>query len=128
MLNHVAKPFTKLVERYLPDPFIFVILLTFLSFIVAGIFTPSTPIQILTAWGSGFWNLLQFAMQMLLVLLTGYMLASTPVMRHLLTKLAACQGNYTGYVRFIISKLAQLGLWFSNRSFVCKSDCQTSSR
>jgi short-chain fatty acids transporter len=89
MLNHVAKPFTKLVERYLPDPFIFVILLTFLSFIVAGIFTPSTPIQILTAWGSGFWNLLQFAMQMLLVLLTGYMLASTPVMLHLLTKLAA---------------------------------------
>ncbi|WOC26458.1 TIGR00366 family protein [Pseudoalteromonas sp. N1230-9] len=89
MLNHVAKPFTKLVERYLPDPFIFVILLTFLSFIVAGIFTPSTPVQILTAWGSGFWNLLQFAMQMLLVLLTGYMLASTPVMRHLLTKLAA---------------------------------------
>lgn len=89
MLNRVAKPFTQLVERYLPDPFIFVILLTLLSIIIASLFTPANPVEVLDAWGRGFWNLLQFAMQMLLVLLTGYMLASTPIINRSLAKLAS---------------------------------------
>jgi len=56
MLNRVTKPFTQLVERYLPAPFIFVILLTLLSFIIASLFTPSSPVEVLDAWGGGFWN------------------------------------------------------------------------
>ncbi len=31
MLNAVAKPLVKLVERYLPDPYIFVLLLSLLG-------------------------------------------------------------------------------------------------
>ena len=77
MLNKIATPFTKLVERYLPDPFIFVILLSVITLVIASVFTPTTGIEVLQAWGDGFWNLLSFAMQMLLVLITGYMLAST---------------------------------------------------
>ncbi|KPH60015.1 short-chain fatty acid transporter [Pseudoalteromonas porphyrae] len=88
MLNSVAKPFTKLVERYLPDPFVFVILLTLVTFALACIFTPSSSLEVLDAWGSGFWNLLKFAMQMLLVLLAGYMLASTAAINSILNKLA----------------------------------------
>ena len=112
MLNRVAKPFTKLVERYLPDPFIFVILLTLLSFIVASIFTPSSPVQVLAAWGGGFWNLLQFAMQMLLVLLTGYMLASTPVMRHLLTTLATL-ANTPAKAIILVTLVSLLASWIN---------------
>jgi short-chain fatty acids transporter len=112
MLNRVAKPFTKLVERYLPDPFIFVILLTLLSFIVASLFTPSTPTQVLAAWGGGFWNLLQFAMQMLLVLLTGYMLASTPVMRSLLNKLATL-ANSPAKAIILVTLVSLLASWLN---------------
>ena len=112
MLNRVAKPFTKLVERYLPDPFVFVILLTLLSFIVASLFTPSTPTQVLAAWGGGFWNLLQFAMQMLLVLLTGYMLASTPVMRSILNKLATL-ANSPAKAIILVTLVSLLASWLN---------------
>ena len=112
MLNRVAKPFTNLVERYLPDPFVFVILLTLLSFIVASLFTPSTPTQVLAAWGGGFWNLLQFAMQMLLVLLTGYMLASTPVMRSILNKLATL-ANSPAKAIILVTLVSLLASWLN---------------
>lgn len=112
MLNHVAKPFTKLVERYLPDPFIFVILLTLLTFIIACVVTPSNPQQVLSAWGSGFWNLLSFAMQMLLVLLTGYMLASTPMMSRLLTQLAKL-ANTAPKAILLVTFVSLLASWIN---------------
>ena len=112
MLNKIAKPFTKLVERYLPDPFIFVILLTLLTFIIATFVTPSSPQQVLTAWGSGFWNLLSFAMQMLLVLLTGYMLASTPIMSRLLTQLAKL-ANTAPKAILLVTFVSLLASWIN---------------
>ena len=112
MLNRVAKPFTQLVERYLPDPFIFVILLTLLSFVIASLFTPATPVEVLDAWGSGFWNLLQFAMQMLLVLLTGYMLASTPIVSRILAKLASI-ANTPAKAIIWVTLVALLGSWLN---------------
>ena len=39
-------------------------------------------------WGDGFWGLLTFSMQMLLVLVSGYIMATTPVVRSLLDRLA----------------------------------------
>lgn len=51
MLNKIATSFTKLVERYLPDPFIFVILLSIITLLGASLFTPSTSIEVINAWG-----------------------------------------------------------------------------
>jgi len=48
----------KLVERFLPDPYIFAIVLTFFVFIVAMFVTQSTPFDIVEAWYGGFWSLL----------------------------------------------------------------------
>lgn len=39
-------------------------------------------------WGDGFWGLLTFSMQMLLVLVTGFMLASSPPVKRILQKIA----------------------------------------
>ncbi|MDW7550510.1 short-chain fatty acid transporter [Pseudoalteromonas sp. McH1-7] len=88
MLSKFTTPLTKLVDKYLPDPFVIVLLLTFSVMLLAFAFTPSTPILIIEAWGNGFWKLLTFAMQMLLVLLCGHMLAITPPVAKLLDKLA----------------------------------------
>ncbi len=54
----------KLVERFLPDPYIFAIILTFVVFLVAMITTQSGPLTIIEAWYGGFWSLLQFSMQL----------------------------------------------------------------
>ncbi|KTF18791.1 short-chain fatty acid transporter [Pseudoalteromonas sp. 10-33] len=112
MLNRIATPFTKLVERYLPDPFIFVILLTFIAFGAASIFTPFTSINVLQAWGNGFWNLLSFAMQMLLVLITGYMLASTPPISKVLKKLATL-ANTAPKAIILVTFISLLASWLN---------------
>ncbi|MFP3513924.1 TIGR00366 family protein, partial [Peribacillus sp. SIMBA_075] len=40
-------------------------------------------------WGEGFWALLAFSMQMVLVLVTGFVLASSPIFKKGLGKLAS---------------------------------------
>lgn len=80
--------FDRMVQRYLPDAFLFAIILTIIVFILGIIFTDSGPAQMVEHWGLGFWDLLAFTMQMSLVVVTGYILASTPVVKNLLTKLS----------------------------------------
>ncbi|BED87681.1 short-chain fatty acid transporter [Pseudoalteromonas sp. MM1] len=112
MLNKIATPFTKLVERYLPDPFIFVILLSIITLLCASLFTPSTSLEVINAWGSGFWNLLSFAMQMLLVLITGYMLASTPPINKLLKRLATL-ANTAPKAIILVTLISLLASWLN---------------
>jgi len=83
----------KLVEKYLPDPFIFAIILTFIVVIASMIITKTTPIGVVEAWYGGFWTLLAFAMQMTLVLVTGTILATAPAFKRLLEKLASIPKN-----------------------------------
>lgn len=40
--------------------------------------TPTGPLEVVGMWYGGFWNLLSFAMQMTVILLFGYVLASSP--------------------------------------------------
>ncbi|EIM07968.1 short chain fatty acid transporter [Planococcus antarcticus DSM 14505] len=78
-----------LMERYLPDPFLFVIILTVVVFGLGLGLTGSTPVEMVAFWGEGFWALLAFSMQMVLVLVTGFVLASSPVFKKGLGKLAS---------------------------------------
>ena len=89
MLNRASKPFVKLVERYLPDPYIFVLLLTLITLVFAVVIQGQSPLTTVQQWGDGFWGLLTFSMQMLLVLVTGFMLACTPLVKALLERLAS---------------------------------------
>ena len=89
MLNRASKPFVKLVERYLPDPYIFVLSLTLITFAFAVVIQNQPPLTTIQQWGDGFWGLLTFSMQMLLVLVTGFMLACTPLVKALLERLAS---------------------------------------
>lgn len=93
MLQFVSQPAVKIVERYLPDSYIFVLLLTLIAAMAAIFIERQTPLEVLSYWGDGFWGLLAFAMQMLLVLITGYMLASSPPVKRLLDRLASIPTN-----------------------------------
>ncbi len=80
-------------ERWMPDPFIFAILLSFLTFGLAWWATPHNAVQIFEFWEAGLWNLLKFSMQMCLVLVTGYALASSKPVIFLVKKLATIPQN-----------------------------------
>ena len=56
--NKLSKPFVKLVEKYYPDAFIFVIVLSVLTFALAIFNTDATAIETLEAWGMVYQNFL----------------------------------------------------------------------
>ncbi|MDR1701376.1 MAG: short-chain fatty acid transporter [Sporomusaceae bacterium] len=78
----------KLVQRYLPDPFIFCAALTVFVFVLGIIITGQSPFAMITHWGKGFWSLLAFSMQMALVLVFGHTLANAPAFKKFLSRLA----------------------------------------
>jgi short-chain fatty acids transporter len=78
----------RLVQRWLPEPFIFAILLTFVAAILAMPICRQTPLEVVEHWGGGVWNLLAFAMQMALVLVCGSTLAAAPAIKRGIDALA----------------------------------------
>ena len=57
--------------------------------LIAAMATPAPVTDLIQFWGDGFWSLNGFAMQMVVVLLTGHMLASSPLVQRLLKFLAS---------------------------------------
>lgn len=88
MIKRIGDYFTRWAHKYMPDPFLFAVLLTFLTLILGVIFTTNGPFQMIQHWYKGFWTLLAFSMQMCLILVTGYALATTPVVRKIIDGLA----------------------------------------
>lgn len=88
MLQKISGFFVSLVQKYLPDPFIFAVILTFIVFLMGMFIAGNTPIEMVQHWGDGFWNLLSFAMQMSLVLITGHTLANSNPFKKILRSIA----------------------------------------
>lgn len=98
--------FDRMVQRYLPDAFLFAIILTIAVFLLGMGIMGSSPVEMVEYWGTGFWDLLEFAMQMSLIVVTGYILASTPFVRNILQKistLASSPGQAIILVTFVAS-------------------------
>ncbi|MBQ2095416.1 MAG: short-chain fatty acid transporter [Firmicutes bacterium] len=83
------------INRWLPDPFLFAIILSIVVFVFAMLGTGQGPVSMIQSWGnaSGFWSLLAFAMQMALVLVLGSAMASAPVFKRFLARIAAVAKN-----------------------------------
>lgn len=92
-MKAVTNFFDRLVQRYLPDAFLFAIILTLLVFLMGIFMTKNTPLQMVEYWGNGFWDLLAFSMQMALVVTTGYVLANTPLVKKILEKVSVRAKN-----------------------------------
>lgn len=88
-MQKITKFFVRLVQNILPDAYILAVLLTFVVFGAGVVVMGKSPFDMISLWGNGYPSLFVFAMQMVLVLLTGYVLALTPVMEKVVDKLVA---------------------------------------
>ncbi|MFN7003973.1 MAG: short-chain fatty acid transporter [Roseinatronobacter sp.] len=86
-MNGLANFFTRIVNRYMPDPLVVAIVLTALTVLFAMFSEGTSFLDATRYWGDGFWNLLAFTMQMTVILLAGYILAKTPLVDWLLNQL-----------------------------------------
>ncbi|MDU2063971.1 MAG: TIGR00366 family protein [Sporomusaceae bacterium] len=84
MINRILMFFVNLMQKYLPDPFTIAWGITLVVCAMAIFITHKTPIDIINYWGQGFFDILAFAMQMTMVLVTGYALAAANVVRRFL--------------------------------------------
>ncbi len=102
----------RLVQRWLPEPFIFAILLTFVAAVVAMPVCHQSPIEVVEHWGGGVWNLLAFAMQMALVLVCGSALASAPTVKHAVSAVAGVPQTPPAAIA-MVTILSALACWLN---------------
>lgn len=87
-LARLALALNRWSERWIPSSFSIAVLLTLVTAVLALTLTPVAPAALLSAWGDGFWELLSFGMQMSLVMVASYMVATSPPADRALTALA----------------------------------------
>lgn len=78
LLERFALRLTMWTERWIPDSYIFALVLTIVALLLGVLVAGESPHNMILAWGRGFWVLLTFSMQMVLILVTGFVLATTP--------------------------------------------------
>lgn len=91
MIKTLSDSLSRFAHRWVPDPLILSILLTFFTFTLALILGRQDPIELLTSWGggNGLWKLLAFSMQMCLILVTGHVLGVSPPVQKVIHLLAS---------------------------------------
>ena len=112
MLRRLASFFTYVMRHYLPDAYLFAILLTFLSGILTLIFTKAGFMGLIKAWGDGIYGIVAFAMQMILILVTGHVLALTPTVNRILTAIAGA-GSTPIKGGMIVALIAGICSWIN---------------
>ena len=117
----ITKIIENIFKKYIPSPFTIAVLLTFLTLILALLFTkPETTntvayfFDILGFWEKGLWsnNLLVFAYQMMLILVLGHVLVLSKPMSNLIAKLTQYCTN-TANSAFIVSAATMLVSFFN---------------
>ena len=83
----LARPFIAFVERYYPDAFIFVIILSVITFISALILTEASVSSALLAWGDGLSMLFTFTAQITIIMIGAHSLAHTTSVQNFLTRI-----------------------------------------
>jgi short-chain fatty acids transporter len=101
LVARAALALTDWAERWIPDAFIFALAATFLVFAAGVVSTPSTPLEIVDAWGRGFWELIPFTLQMSLIIITGHVLATSPPIGRLIRALASQPRSPRGAVALV---------------------------
>ena len=113
IFNKLSKPFVKLVENYYPDAFIFVIVLSVLTFFLAIVNTDATPIETLEAWGNGLPKLFTFTAQITIIMITAHALAHTDPVERFLSNIGSYPNSPVQAYALVtfISGIASLFAW-----------------
>lgn len=112
MFKKITNFFVALVQKYLPDAFLFAVFLTIATMGLGVIFTGQSIFEMINHWGTGMWALLGFSMQMTLVLVTGHTLASSRLVKGGLTSLAGVAKTPTQAI-LAVSFVSALGCWIN---------------
>ncbi|MCD2260821.1 short-chain fatty acid transporter [Psychroserpens luteolus] len=87
MLTKLGEKFTDIFQKYMPSAFVFAILLTLVAALGAYFWADASPVKIIKSWYNGFFELLKFGMQIVLIIITGFSIALSPKIKRGIEKL-----------------------------------------
>jgi short-chain fatty acids transporter len=104
--------FTNWAEHWFPDAYVFVALAVAVV-ALAALINGASPVTVATSFGDGFWSLITFTMQMAMVVISGYVVATSPPAAKLIDGLAGLPRSGRGAVAFVaaVSMLTSLLNW-----------------
>jgi short-chain fatty acids transporter len=112
LVARMALALTTWTERWVPDAFIFALIGTLIVVIAAMTATPSTLVQVIDAWGGGFWELIPFTLQMSLIIITGHVLAASTPMGRVIRAIASWPRTPRAAVA-LVTFFALVSSWFN---------------
>lgn len=102
----------RIAHRITPDPFAFAIILSVAVGLAGIVLTDNGPIDMAGYWYSGFWDLLTFSMQMVIILVAGHVLATSAPAGRLLARLSLLPRSSSQAI-LLISCTAIIGGFFN---------------
>jgi short-chain fatty acids transporter len=99
-------------QKWFPDAFVFALVGLIIVF-VAGLFAGVGIRNLVKYFGDGFWGLIPFTMQMAMIIIGGFVVATSPPVHKLIKKLAKVPSTPRGAVAFVVffSMLTSLLSW-----------------
>jgi short-chain fatty acids transporter len=112
LLARLALLFTDWAERWFPDAYVFVALAVAVV-AAAAVLNGASFVSVATSFGDGFWSLIPFTMQMTMIVIGGYAVASSPAAARLIDGLAALPRTGRTAIGFVaaVSMLISLLHW-----------------
>ena len=112
MLARIGLSLSDWFEKWFPDAFALALSAVAVVF-VACLLTGNTVLDTAQRFGTGFWDLVTFTMQMSMIVVTGYAVATSPPVYALIRKLASVPRGARSAVAFValFSMLASLVSW-----------------
>ena len=99
-------------ERWFPDAFIFALVALVIVFI-AGLILGNSSLELAKDFGDGFWELTPFTMQMTMIIIGGYVVASSPPASKVIRRLASIPRTPRGAIAFVmfLASISSLLSW-----------------
>ncbi|MFO1143078.1 MAG: TIGR00366 family protein [Amaricoccus sp.] len=83
----IADKFTEWSLNWVPEPMVFVTCLTMIVYLAALLLTDHGPLQLIDDYAQGFWVLLTFAMQLTVMMITGFVVADSKSVRRVIERI-----------------------------------------
>jgi len=106
-------------DKIIPESMVFCLILTFIVFIAAMIFTQTSPVTLAMQWYNGMWTQLAFSMQMSLMVIVCAATANSKYVIHAMNKLAS-------YINSPALAMCVLMIWGYAASFINWAFCTMS--
>jgi short-chain fatty acids transporter len=112
MLARLGARLADFSEKHFPDAFVFALAAIVIVFL-GGLGTGVPAVKLATEFGNGFWSLVNFTMQMAIVIVGGFVVASSPPVARLTRRLASIPKSARGAVAFVaaFAMLSSLISW-----------------